>query len=232
MAQKPALDEGQVHSLNFRSIRDWIESNKGKIKAKPNKSVLYSGRDYDVNMELNKKDEVEYKGTPMFKRLEQMRKAMQEQSIPCDFEMLEDVLKTIRDYPLLVDKDRIAQNFENAFDFFQELTRSKSLDALVPNRSKVQDDCWKRLSEIYASNAAGDIKFLTGVADDYSKLKTDKAFIQKELAALLKNNKLSQAAKNQLEKKMSEFGSYFDRRYTKLTAQLGEGRTTLTKKQH
>lgn len=231
MAQKPALDEGQLHSKNFRSIRNWIEANKGKIKAKPNKSVLYSGRDYDVNVELNKQDEVEYKGTPMFKRLEQMRRTMHDQNIPCDFEMLEDVLKTIRDYPEVVDKDSRPQQFSNAFDFFDNLSKSKSLDALIPNRKKVQDDSWKRLSEIYASNAVGDIKFLTGIADDYSKLKTDKAFIQKELAALLKNNRLSRAAKDQLEKKISEFGSYFDRRYTNLIAQLGEGKATLTKKQ-
>ena len=232
MAQKPALSEGQLHSKNFRSIRDWIEANKGKIKAKPNKSVLYSGRDYDVNVELNKKDEVEYKGTPMFKRLEQMRKTMQDQNIPCDFEMLEDVLKTIRDYPEVVDKNSRPQHFNNAFDFLDNLSKLKSLDALVPNRKKVQDDSWKRLSEIYASNAVGDIKFLTGVADDYSRLKADKAFIQKELDALLKNNKLSLAAKGLLEKKMSEFGSYFDHRYTKLIAQLRAGKATLTKKQH
>jgi hypothetical protein len=232
MAQKPALEEGQLHSKNFRSIRDWIEANKAKIKAKPTKSVLYSGRDYDVNLELNKEDEEEYRGTPMFKRLEQMRKTMQDQNVPCDFETLEDVLKTIRDYPEVVDKNHLSQHFDNAFVFFDSLSKLKSLDALVPNRRKAQDDCWKRLSEIYASNAIGDLKFLTGVADDYSILKADKAFIQKELAALLKNNKLSQAAKDQLEKKMSEFGRHFDRRYTKMISQLAQGKATLTKKQH
>lgn len=232
MPPQPALDEGQVHSLNFRAIRDWIEAHKGKIKAKPNKTVLYSGRDFDVNVTLNKQDEVEYKGTPMFKRLEQMRKAMQDQSIPCDFEMLEDVLKALRDHPQVVDKDRRPQHFSSAFDFFNSLSKLKSLDALVPHPKKVNDDSWKRLSEIYAGNAVGDIRFLTGVADDYGKLKTDKVFIQKELDALLRNKKLSQLAKDRLEKKMSEFGSYFDRRYTKLIAQLAKDRATLTKKQH
>lgn len=232
MPPQPALDEGQVHSQNFRAIRDWIEANKGKIKAKPNKTVLYSGRDFDVNVTLNKQDEVEYKGTPMFKRLEQMRKAMQDQSIPCDFEMLEDVLKAMRDHPQVVDKDRRPQHFSSAFDFFNSLSRLKSLDALVPNPKKVSDDSWKRMSEIYAGNAVGDIRFLTGVADDYGKLRTDKVFIQKELDALLKNKKLSQLAKDRLEKKMSEFGSYFDHRSTKLIAQLAKDRATLTKKQH
>ena len=35
MAYKPALDDGEVQQINLRAIRDWIKSNKGKIKAKP-----------------------------------------------------------------------------------------------------------------------------------------------------------------------------------------------------
>nr|WP_316642487.1 hypothetical protein [uncultured Roseateles sp.] len=232
MAYKPPLDEGVLHSTNFRSIRDWIERNKARIKAKPNKSVLYSGRDYDLEMKkgMTAADLVEFKGTPMYLRLEQTRKRMRDQNIPYDFEMLEDVLKSMRDYPKLLDKDHQEQHFSNAFDFFHSLSHSDRLSPLLPNRKKIQDDSWKRLSEIYAGNAVGDIKILDGAADDYGKLREDKVFIQKELAALLKNDKLSPAAKKLLEKKISEYGSYFDRRYTELIARLDEGKSRLSGK--
>lgn len=230
MPQTPALDEGELHSRNLRSIRGWIEAHKSKIKARPNRTVLYSGRHFDFDPALDKADEKAYEGTPMWKRLEQMRKSMKDWNVPCDFETLEDVLKAMRDHPEVVDKDRRALHFASAYEFLEELKTSTTLDALIPNRRKVLDDCWNRLSEIYAANAVGDVKLLTGLSDDYDKLTVDKVFIKKELDALLRNSKLSPKGKDELRKKMSEFGSYFDRRYKNLIAQLDAGKATLTKK--
>jgi len=233
MAYKPPLEEGELHSRNFRSIRDWIERNKGRIKAKPNQTALYSGNDYDFDFRagMTEQDIRETEGTPMYRRLQQMRKDMRDQHVPCDFQTLEEVLKTIKDSPVLVDKDHQDQPFNNAYDFFESLKGSKRLTPLVPNQKKLQDDCWKRLSEIYASNAEGDIRILDGAAKDYGKLREDKVFIQKELAALLKNDKLSPGAKKLLQKKVSAYRDHFDRRYTTLIAQLDEGKARLTRKQ-
>lgn len=229
MAYKPPLEEGDLHSRNFRSIRDWIERNKARIKAKPNQTVLYSGIDLDVS-DLPAEDRAKLPGMPMFKRLEQTRKRMRDLKLPCDFETLEDVLKAMRDCPKVVDRDHQEQRFTNAYDFFESLGKSDRLGALVPDRRKVHADCWRRLSEIYAGNAVGDVRILDGVADDYGMLREDKIFIQKELAALLKNDQLSTAAKKLLERKVSTYGSYFDRRYTELIARLGKDRLRLTGK--
>jgi hypothetical protein len=74
MGYKSALSEGELHSLNRRSILDWIERNKDKIKAKPNKTILYSGKDYDLDLkDLEKTGE--FRGTPMYERIEQFRSA-------------------------------------------------------------------------------------------------------------------------------------------------------------
>lgn len=214
MGYKPPLDEGELHSQNRKSILEWIERNKGKIKAKSNKTILYSGRDYDLDMkELERTGE--YKGTPMHVRIEQFKKRLRDMKIPCEWQTIGDVLKDLKDYPEVVDKDRqVQQYFSDAEDFFNLLGKSKRLDPLLPNAGKLRKDCWGRLSEIFAGNAVGDIKIYDGAADDYSKLKVDKDFIDKELAALLKNDKLSPKSKALLKAKISKFGSYFDRRYT------------------
>ena len=51
MAYKPALSEGELLSKNFKAIRTWVSENKSKLKAPPNKTILYSGRDYDLEFE-------------------------------------------------------------------------------------------------------------------------------------------------------------------------------------
>jgi hypothetical protein len=130
--------------------------------------------------------------------------------IPCEFQTLGDVLKALRDHPKVVDKDQQEKHFAHAEEFFNQLGDSKDLDPLVPDRRKLKKDCWGRLSEIFAGNAVGDIKIYDGAADDYGKLKVDKDFIDRELAALLKNDKLSPKAKDLLKKKITKFGSYFD----------------------
>lgn len=233
MAFKPPLEQGELHSRNFRSVRDWIERNKGQIKAKPNQTVLYSGNDYDFDFKkgMTEQEMKEVEGTPMWKRLQQMRKTMCDRRVPCAFQTLEEVLMTIKHYPAVVDKDHQDQNFNNAHDFFDSLETSSRLSPLVPDQKKLQNDCWKRLSELYAGNATGDIRILDGAAKDYGKLREDKVFIQKELTALLRNDRLSPAAKKLLEKKVSTYGDHFDRRYTMLIAQLREGKADLTRKQ-
>lgn len=229
MGYKPPLGEGDLHSRNLRSIRDWIERNKARIKARPNQTVLYSGLDLDVS-DLPAQDRARVQGMPMFKRLELTRKRMRDLKLACGFETLEDVLKSMRDHPKLVDKDHQEQHFGSAYDFFDSLGKSDRLGALLPDRRKLHAECWKRLSEIYAGNAVGDIRILDGVADDYGMLREDKIFIQKELAALLKNDKLSTTAKKLLERKVSAYGSHFDRRYTELIARLNEDKARLTGK--
>src|SRR5262245_25397822 len=115
MAYKPPLEEGDLHSMNIKSVRKWIEQNKGKIKAKPDKTVLYSGRDYDLEVEkkLSESDRQEFMGTPMYKVIERTRKELQDLKVPCDFQTLEDVLKSLRDCPTIVDRDRKEQRYSN-----------------------------------------------------------------------------------------------------------------------
>jgi hypothetical protein len=226
MAYKPPLEEGELHSTNIKSIRKWIEQNKGKIKAKPNETMLYSGRDYDLEVleDIPKGDRKEFKGTPMYKVIDKYCKQLEALNIPYDFQTLPDVLKSIRDCPTVVDRDRQEQRFSNAFECFNELGQ---LTKLLPNAKSVYDESWKSLSDIFASNAEGDIRILDGGADDYGKLEAGKVLIEKELKALLKNSKLSDDAKKVLKEKISKYGSYFDRRYTKDIARLNDNKKRL-----
>lgn len=226
MAYKPALDDGEVQQINLRAIRDWIKSNKGKIKAKPNKTILYAGRDYDLEVvdDLPLEDRKEFMGTPMWKRIKELRKNLSDLKLPAEFETLEDVLQKIADHPTLITRDRQELSFSNAFEFFNEL---EEYPKLYPDVKRVSRESWESLSEAFAGNAEGDIKIMDGAADDYAKLGKDKILIRKELEALLKNDKLSRKAKEVLSKKMSKYGDFFDRRYTQLLKQLEENRACL-----
>ena len=236
MAHPKALSEGELHSQNFKAIRSWLAANKGRIKAPPNKTVLYSGRDDDLEDlvdELGKKVSPEqratFMGTPMWKvvaRWQKTAKATTDAKVGQGYKALPDVLKTL-DPPRLTDKDHQPLHYPNAWAFFDDLDRTRDLDPYLPNRKKVAVDVWRELSDIFASNAEGDLKIFDGVADDYGKLREDKVLILKELPALLKNPKLSKEAKDLLKTKITRFGSHFDRRYTELMRQLDEGRTVL-----
>jgi hypothetical protein len=81
MAYKPALSEGELLSKNFKAIRTWVSENRSKLKAPPDKTILYSGRDYDLEDledELGKKvspeDRKTFMGTPMYKVVEKWQK--------------------------------------------------------------------------------------------------------------------------------------------------------------
>jgi hypothetical protein len=63
-----ALSEAEVLKINAKSVKDWIEKNKANIKAKPNKTLLYSGRDFDLEQPVNKlkgEDRRAFQGTQM-----------------------------------------------------------------------------------------------------------------------------------------------------------------------
>jgi hypothetical protein len=239
MAYKPALSEGELLSKNFKAIRTWVSENKSKLKAPPNKTILYSGRDYDLEDlkdELGKKvspeDRKTFMGTPMYKVVEKWQKranAVKDANIGVGFKTLPDILKALKP-PVIVDKDRKEMPYPNAWVFFNELGKTNDLDALLPNRKKIAKDIWSELSDIFASNAVGDIQIFDGAADDYGMLQKDKDFIMRELPALLKDPNLSKQAKDLLAKKIGEFGSYFDRRYTELMRNLQDGRETLKTK--
>jgi len=234
MAHKPALDEGELHSLNYRSIRTWIAASKGKLKAPADKTVLYSGRDYDLE-KLEKEvppgaDREAYMGTRMYKLVAAWQKSVKDTRVGVGFKTLPDVLKAMKDYPKIVDKDRKEVSYPNAWVFFDDLENTKDLEALLPNRKKIATEAWRELSDIFASNAVGDIKIFDGAADDYGKLKEDKSFILKELPALLKNPNLSKQAKDVLSEKISKYGSYFDHRYTELMDNLKSSRKALSGK--
>ena len=226
MSYQKALDEGEVNRLNLKSVRAWIESSKGKIKAKPNKSIFYAGRDYDLEVikDLPLADRKEFMGTPMWKVIERTRQQQRDLKLPCDFDTLEDVLKSIRDHPKVFTRDRQELRFANAFEFFSDLD---SLAKLLPDAKQVARASWERLSEIYASNATGYIRILDGAADDYGKLGKDKILLRKELETLLKNKDLSPAGKAVLAKKISKYGDFFDRRYTDLMRVLMEDKKRL-----
>ena len=112
MAYKKPLTEGEVQSANFKSVRSWIKANASKVKAKHNKTVLYSGRD-DVLEELkgldgkitDAKDRKTFMGTPMYKKISKMRKDRAEHNVPFKFETINDVLKRLKS-PRIIDKDR------------------------------------------------------------------------------------------------------------------------------
>lgn len=234
MAHKPPLEEGELQSLNYRSIKTWIAANKGKLKAPPDKTVLYSGRDYDLE-KLEEKlpsgaDRDEFMGTPMYKVVAAWQKSVKDTRVGVGFKTLPDVLKGMKDYPKIVDKDRKEVPYPNAWVFFDDLEKTKDLEALLPNRKKIATEAWRELSDIFASNAVGDIKIFDRAADDYGKLKEDKSFILRELPALLRNPNLSQEAKDLLSEKISKYGSYFDRRYTELMDNLKAGRKSLNDK--
>jgi len=226
MAYKPALSEGELHKLNLRSIRKWIEDNKGRIKAKSNRTVLYSGRIYDLDVlpDLPKEDKELFKGTPVWMSIEKHRKLHKDRNIPFDYETLEQVLKSIRAHPTLVDKDHQEQDYRDAYDFFASLEKQPKL---LPNAKGVVKESWDRLSEIFAANAVGDIRILDGFADDFGKLEEHKILLRKELDALLKNSRLSAAGRAVLLKKMTKYGELFDHQYTKAIKQLDEATSHL-----
>jgi hypothetical protein len=228
MGYKPPFGEGELYSVNLRSIRKWIENNKSRIKAKPNQTVLYSGRIYDLDVlpDLPKEDRDSFKGTPVWMSIEKHRKLHKDRDISFDYQTLEQVLKSIRDHPVLVDKDHHEQEFSNAHEFFASI---KSHAKLLPNAKGVYQESWDRLSEVFAGNAEGDIHILDGLADDFRKLDKQKILLRKELDALLKNTKLSTAGKAVLLKKMTKYGELFDHQYTKLIKQLDEATAGLTR---
>lgn len=235
MAYKPALGEGELHSLNYEAIRSWLAANKGKLKAPPNKTVLYSGRDYDLEA-LQKKVPAEeretFMGTQMWKKVaawQKDAKAVKDRHVGIGFKMLPDILRTLKP-PSVVDKDRKEVHYPNAWAFFDELEKTRDLDALLPNRKKIATEVWREMSDAFASNAVGDIEIFDGAADDYEKLRTDKNLILKELPALLRNPNLSKQAKAVVLVMITRYGSYFDRRYTELMKQLEEGRKALQPK--
>ena len=228
MKHTEPLGEGEVHKANIRSAKDWIEKNKSRIKAEPNKTLLYSGRDYDLEKledKVPKKDRETFMGTPMFKRIEALRKKSVADKIPVDFQSIEDVLTKIRSHPVIIDKDRRELDFGDAWDCYMEL---KKQPKLIPKVAV--DQCWSRLSQVFAANAVGDIQVMDGCADDYGRLKEDKDFIKKELDALLRNDKLSKEAKQLLLDKIQKYGALFDRRYTDLISRVEKSRKVLTEK--
>ena len=226
MKHTEPLGEGEVQSANVRSAKEWIERNKSRIKAEPNKTLLYSGRDSDLEEleeQIPAKDRKTFMGTALWKCIAKQRNRSRAEKIPVEFQSIEDVLSKIRSHPVIVDKDRIEQQYAHEWECYMELKNKPRLIARV-----VVDQCWGRLSEVYASNAKGDIKILDGFADDYSLLKEDKDFIKKELPVLLKNDNLSAEAKAVLMQKIGKYASYFDRRYTDLIRKVDESRKLLT----
>ncbi len=222
------LGEGEVHKANIKSAKEWIERNKSRIRAEPNETLMYSGRDFDLEKledQVPDKDRETFMGTQMYKRIETMRKRSVAEKIQVEFQSIEDVLTKIRGYPVIIDKDRVEKDFGNAWDCYMEL---KKQPKLIPKVAV--DQCWERLSQVFASNAVGDIKVLDGCADDYGLLKEDKDFIKKELEALLRNDKLSADAKKVLLEKTERYASLFDRRYTDLIRKVQDSKKVLTEK--
>ncbi len=221
-----ALGDGDLYSANIKSAKEWIERNKSRIKAEPNKTIFYSGRDYDLEElrdNIPSSDRKAFMGTPIYKRLAAMGKRSVTEKIPLDFQTLEAVMTKIRSHPVIIDKDRIEQEFAHAWDCYQQLDE---LPKLIP--AKTMKECWKRLSEVFASNAVGDIKILDGCADDYTQLKEDKDYIQKELPRLLSGSEnLSDEGKEVLMKQVQKYAAFFDRRYTGLMRQLDQSRKRL-----
>ncbi len=228
MAYKKPLTEGEVQSINFKSVRSWIKTNASKVKAKHNKTLLYSGRD-DVLEELkgldgkiiDVNDRETFMGTPMYKRIEKIRRHRAKYDLPLDFETINDVLKRLKS-PGIIDKDRIEIHYVNAEECFQDLKKKPNL---FPK--PVVDKVWSLLSELIASNATGDMKIMDGAADDYGRLREDKVFISKELPKLLKNRNLSAKTIKELKKLFGKYGSHFDRRYTKLIKEIGNEKKIL-----
>jgi hypothetical protein len=225
MGYSGSLTEGEVQKVNVKSANEWIEKNKSKIKAKPNETLLYSGRDFDLEKlerEVPDKDRKTFMGTKLYKRIEKTRKQLIDEKVPVDFQTLEDVLTTMRNCPVIIDRDRIEMHFAHAFDCYMELGKKPKL---IPEVAVKQ--CWARLSEVFASNAVGDIKVLDGCADDYGLLKEDKDFIAKELEALLRNDQLSKEGQSVLIQKVQKYGALFDRRYTELIRKVEQSKKSL-----
>lgn len=228
MAYKKPLTEGEVNSINVKSVRSWIRANGSKVKARPNKTLLYSGRDYDLEVLkgadgkiVDVKDRETFRGTPMFKRIEKIRIKRAKHNLPVKFETINDVLKKLKS-PRIIDKDRIEIRYTHADECFNDL---KNKPNLFPKPEVART--WSRLSECFASNASGYIKIMDGAADDYGKLREDKDFIFKELPKLLKNKNLSKKSKDDLKTLISKYGTRFDRRYRELIAGIDDANKVL-----
>ena len=209
MAYDKASSAGEVQSLNTRSIKEWIEHNKALIKAAPDKSIFYSGRDLDdgIGEDMSAGDAKVFRDYPIWKRPKDNTERVKYE-VPVGFQTLEDVLTSIRRHPKIVDKDKIDQRFSDAQACFQTLKAKPNLIAKVDIKAFEE-----RMSVIFAQNAKGDIKILDGFADDYGNLEADKIFIRKELAELMKNDKLSPKGKESRMRALTKYRSHFDRRY-------------------
>lgn len=222
MAYKDPLTEGEVQSINLKSVRSWLKANASKVKAKHNKAMLYSGRD-DVLEELkgldgkitDAKDRKTFMGTPMYKKIEKIRKNPTKHNVPINFETINDVLKRLKS-PEIIDRDRIKINYAHANECFSDLENKPKL---FPK--PVADKVWGVLSGFFAKNATGDVAIMDGAADDYGRLQADKDYISKEMPKLLKNKNLSPKTIKELKKQFGKHGAHFDRRYTKLIKEIG-----------
>ena len=152
--------------------------------------------------------------TPLYKRIEKMRKHRIEHNLPIDFETINDVLKRLKS-PSIIDRDQNEIHYNNAEECFQDLKKKPNLFP-KPVVAKV----WNVLSELIASNATGDLKIMDGAADDYGRLKADKVFIAKELPRLMKNKNLSEDTKKLLKRLRGKYGTHFNGQYSKMKADI------------
>ena len=216
------LDPGEVLSLNVHSTRDWIERNRSSIKSVAKSTVFYGGYLPGAGVHglapgADKKDLI---ATAVWKRPDAMTARLKRYGdgrVPVAFEDLGGILKRTRNYPAIVDRDRIEQKFSNAFECFEWL---KGKPAFIPKPEL--DRCLERMSEVLAQNAQGDIRILVGWSDELKMLGQDRILINKELPTLLKNPKISAESKERLLKALTPFLNHFDRRHTEDIRRLQE----------
>lgn len=227
MVGKPkTLSDAEAQKANLAAFKAWCGKNRKLIKAKSGKAVVYSGGEYDIKIAFDDKTQKDVvTNTKMWEVLQKINTGKLKGKLPTDYETLEDVLKRIRDHPVLIDRDSNEKDFAHVYEYLEWL---KKLSRLFP--APEIDKAWRALSTIYCENAEGDVAFFDGVSEDYGLLENSRILIHDELIALLKNPKLSDKTKKELGTKIGKYGKYLEIEQKRVMKTILNERKTLTER--
>jgi len=207
--------ESEVLRANVKAVFDWIEKNERRLRSDAKTTIFYSGVLLDTERRALAKDKnaEDLFSTPVWMRLMQMDARLRKRAgkmdvmVPGRFDTLETILQRISDYPDIISQEVYpkALQFSNAHACFDFL---KGKNFLFPKHEL--DRAWEAMSEALAENSSGDVKFVVGLSKDYDLVGPDKAFIKRELKALIANPKLSPESKKRLQKTLDDLYKYLD----------------------
>lgn len=226
MAYKKAKSPAEVQKVNTKAFKTWATKNSGLIKAKPGKTVFYTGNHIELMIKkiekIHNAQTVTIKGetakakkerlkeakelkTGVWKALEDAQKGVGKVAVPKDFEDINTVLRRIKSHPPLIDRNGNEKQCAHMGEYMDEIKR---LSDLFP-KSEVSK-AWSLLSQCFAKNAEGQIKVLDGVEQDFRNVGGHKDFVKHEIPALLKNTSLSKETRAELEALAGKYMAKFE----------------------